>query len=242
VVTAGKPLRKFVGDNLSRAGIQINTAYGATETGPISILSSPIYHDWEYFYVPPIPEFVFIKRKNGLYGLIVLSTVCRPLPVCNTTHDGQPAYDTGDIFSRHQVKDSYYKIIGRISDQIMLSTGEIVDPVPTEEQLVSHPAVRAAVLFGHNQDSIGLIIEPEEFAQSTESKQQLDADMMADLVWPEIQKINNASNLPHAHIQRKMIMIAQKSKPISLGLKGTPQRALVYKDYEEEIGLMYNSV
>ncbi|KIK71517.1 hypothetical protein GYMLUDRAFT_338794 [Collybiopsis luxurians FD-317 M1] len=168
VITAGKRLNKGVGDSLAKDGVCITVAFGSTETGAISIISEDQGKDWEYFYAPPIPEFKFLSRPDGFYTLLVLSTPNRILPVCNTTCAGIPAYDPGDIFMKHPVKEGHYCVIGRSSDQIMLSSGEMVNPVSIEEILCRHLGLKSALLFGHGRKYLGVLVQPSEaIIQST---------------------------------------------------------------------------
>ena len=46
--------------------------------------------------------------------------------VFNTTVNGVPAYATGDLLTPHPTKPNFWKIFGRLDDQIMHSTGEKV--------------------------------------------------------------------------------------------------------------------
>jgi non-ribosomal peptide synthetase component E (peptide arylation enzyme) len=46
--------------------------------------------------------------------------------VVNTKWNVVDAYSTGDILVPHPSKEGYWKIFGRVDDQIMLSTGEKV--------------------------------------------------------------------------------------------------------------------
>lgn len=46
--------------------------------------------------------------------------------VINMHVDGRPGYATNDLLVEHPTKKGYYKIHGRVDDQIMLSTGEKV--------------------------------------------------------------------------------------------------------------------
>lgn len=46
--------------------------------------------------------------------------------VLNTTIEGKDAYNTNDLLLPHPTKPGYYKVHGRVDDQIMLSTGEKV--------------------------------------------------------------------------------------------------------------------
>ncbi len=46
--------------------------------------------------------------------------------IFNTEIDGERGYSTGDLVIPHPTKPGYYKIFGRLDDQIMHSTGEKV--------------------------------------------------------------------------------------------------------------------
>lgn len=50
----------------------------------------------------------------------------QPLPVANSEFDGKDAYVPGDALLPHPHKPGYWRVLGRVDDQIMLSTGEIV--------------------------------------------------------------------------------------------------------------------
>lgn len=49
------------------------------------------------------------------------------LSVVNTKVDGVDGYATSDLFVEHPTKSGYWKVIGRVDDQIIHSTGEKVD-------------------------------------------------------------------------------------------------------------------
>lgn len=46
--------------------------------------------------------------------------------VMNTTVDGEEAYATSDLLMPHPTKPGYWKIYGRVDDQIMHNTGQKV--------------------------------------------------------------------------------------------------------------------
>jgi long-subunit acyl-CoA synthetase (AMP-forming) len=43
----------------------------------------------------------------------------------------------------------------------VLANGEKVVPVPTEGTIVSHEAVRGAVMFGRERNQVGVLVEPD---------------------------------------------------------------------------------
>ena len=78
------------------------------------------------------------------------------LPVVDAKIDGEPAYATRDLAIAHPSKPGLYKLLGRINDQIMLSTGEFVRTLPnltiltrTEFTLKVNPIpIGSWILFG----------------------------------------------------------------------------------------------
>ncbi|KAJ3990881.1 hypothetical protein F5050DRAFT_1813316 [Lentinula boryana] len=238
VTTAGKLLNKKVGDLLVQNGVRINVGFGSTETGSICMMSCDQGSDWEYFYAPPVPEFHFMERPNfnGLYGLVVLSSRRRNLSVCNMTYNGTASYDTGDLFEKHPIKPNYYKVIGRISDHIMLSTGEVINPIPIEEAISEKLGVSMVVVFGHGRPSVGAIIQyaPHMAIDYDKSKTLTISNILANIV-----DVN--STLPSsARLTPKMVIVASPSKPLLLSPKGMPLRTQAFKDYEEEIMAVYS--
>ncbi|KAJ3836127.1 hypothetical protein EV361DRAFT_211914 [Lentinula raphanica] len=240
--TAGKMLNKQVGDFLACNGVRINVGFGSTETGAICMMSDDQGMDWEYFYAPPVPEFKFIERPNfnGLYGLVVQSSNRRKLSVYNTSYNEVAAYDTGDLFMKHPTKPDHYKVIGRISDQIMLSTGEVINPLPIEEAISRQPEVKMAIVFGHGRITIGVIVQfHPEIAYGIDCTAN-DSTVTTNDILSRILHVNHL--LPSsAHLTEKTIITASTSKPLLMSPKGLPWRIQALEDYEEEILAAYST-
>ncbi|KIK50436.1 hypothetical protein GYMLUDRAFT_266168 [Collybiopsis luxurians FD-317 M1] len=227
VITGGRRLNAGVGVALAKKGVRINTLYGSTENGIVGIISENTGDDWEYFCAPPIPELKFTSRPDGLYTLKVLSTENR------------------DIFMKHPIKENHYIVVGRIGDQIMLSSGQMasssnlsvflkitpsakqVNPVPIEEMLCRILKLESALLFGQSRKHLGVLVQPCE-----------TAGLNVEQVRTAIQHINPKLSL-HSRISEQLILLAQPTKPILQSPKGMPRRALALKDYENEIHCLY---
>ncbi|KAF9254799.1 acetyl-CoA synthetase-like protein [Marasmius fiardii PR-910] len=231
VITGGKVMSKQCGDALVADGIRISMAFGSTETGSVVLVSTPHTKDWEYFCAPEVPEFKFILQEDGLYALTVLSTQHRQLPVCNTEYNGQPAFNTGDLFMAHKVKKNCYCVFGRRSDQIMLATGEMVNPLPIEDAISRNPAVKHVCVFGHARFLIGVIVEPHRGRVK-------DTVTFLNNLWATISTVNEASS-KHCYISEKMIIISEISKPICINAKGAVRRSMTLKEYDSEISALY---
>ncbi|KIK67743.1 hypothetical protein GYMLUDRAFT_36507 [Collybiopsis luxurians FD-317 M1] len=235
VAYAGRFLNKEVGDKLVESGVKIVTAYGSTESGLLSSMMSAFQgEDWEYFTLNPIFEPKFLPRGDLTLEIFVPSKPEAELPVIDAELDGVPAYATGDLAVAHPSKPGLYKLIGRIRDQIMLSTGEFVNPIPIEDRICnSCQNVTSALVFGHGQSCLGVILQLED-----NKKLQLNSSETVNELWPFISAVNCC--LPgYAQIQKHMVLMASPDKPFQFTQKGSPRRPMVLADYQIEIDAFY---
>ncbi|PPQ84428.1 hypothetical protein CVT25_011255 [Psilocybe cyanescens] len=236
----GRFLNKGVGNSLVRYGVKLCSSYGGTECGPITILPHFQGEDWEYWTVYPRPDINFISRGDGLAELIVVPTdEPNYLGATNTTWKGKPAYNPGDLFFPHPTKPHTYKMFGRSADQILLATGESINPVEiaVESELIRHSLISNAIMFGHSRFKVGVVIEPV-WMQGSVQANNMSEKIFIDEIWPAIQEINLTSP-SYANISRNMIIVADSKKPISISAKGLPRRPVVWLHYQDEIDALY---
>ncbi|KAF5393077.1 hypothetical protein D9757_001269 [Collybiopsis confluens] len=235
VAYAGRFLNKTVGDKLVERGIRIVTAYGSTESGLLSSMMSEFQgEDWEYFTLNSIFKSKFVPRGDETLEIFVPSKEGEELPVVDAEIDGEPAYATRDLALAHPNKPGLYKLFGRINDQIMLSSGEFVNPIPIEDRIrTSCQTVISALVFGHGQPFLGVILQLGE-----EETPRPGLWETVDDLWPPISAINQA--LPdYAKIQKHMILVASADKSFQFTQKGSPRRPMVLADYQLEIDAIY---
>lgn len=161
--------------------------------------------------------------------------------VTNTTIDGVPAYATSDLLMPHPTIPGLYKIHGRADDQIMLSTGEKTNPGPLETILSQDPRIHAAVMFGRERTSNGVIVAPKpNFAFDPESDEKMVERFRND-IWPTVEKLN-AFAPTHSRVFKEMILVEKPSKPFQYTAKSTVRRQLVLSEYQTEIDELYRTV
>ncbi|KAJ4469876.1 hypothetical protein J3R30DRAFT_3713139 [Lentinula aciculospora] len=233
VAYAGRFLSKTAGDKLVQAGVKICTAYGSTEGGLLSSMMSPFQHeDWEYFTTNSIFETKFVPQGDGL-EVFVVSKPGEELPVVDSKLNGELVYATGDLAVAHPTKPGLYKLLGRMRDQIMLSTGEFINPIPIEDMIRECPGVESGLIFGHGQPCLGVILQLHPASELRPTLWQLIVDF-----WPSMSMINCL--LPsYAQIQKHMILLASSDKPFQFTQKGSPRRPMVLTDYQIEIDTLY---
>ncbi|KAJ3820104.1 hypothetical protein F5880DRAFT_1615858 [Lentinula raphanica] len=179
VATAGRALNRECARRLLDSGVPLGIGYGSTESGSISIYSSLGEKYWDYFH-PLQAEVNFVPQDNGLFSMIVSSSPTRQLPVTNTESNGLIAYDPGDLFQEHPTLNGFFRVVGRSGDQIMLSTGEIVEPTVIESTICQLPEVENAMLFGTGRPSIGLLVQITSSVEITDFETQ---EMLLNQFW-----------------------------------------------------------
>ncbi|KAH9480076.1 Adenylate-forming reductase Nps10 [Psilocybe cubensis] len=259
IVFGGSQLSKAAGDRLTSHGVKICNVYGATECGYISkFVSEPQSEDWEYFSLNPGINCQLVPRENGAFEPYIISQKGFHEPaIRNAEWNGRPAYATGDGLVPHPFKKGYYKVIGRNKDQILLSSGQVVDPMLLEDSLREHEEIKSAVVFGHGRPFLGVLIWPNalEAGNDTPTILQRIWSYVGGFIWQPVSESNNDSferiwsiieaknsMLPvHSQIRKEAFMIADKDRPFQFGEKGLPKRSLILDDYRKDIEKRYMS-
>ncbi|KAG6896087.1 putative secondary metabolism biosynthetic enzyme [Termitomyces sp. T32_za158] len=231
---AGGPLALKLGNLLFTAGVILRPAYGGTEFGintrftPLT-LSDP--EDWEYMQFHDHMKIRWMPQGDGSYECQFLSHE-KHETMLNNLSDA-PGYATSDLWRPHPTKNGLWRIVGRIDDVIVHSSGEKTVPAPMEAIVVSDPLVHGAVIFGRERVQAGILIEPKPEAM-------IDVDDHAQLaslrnqLWPTVEEANRIAPA-HSRIFKEMILFTSKEKPLPRAVKGSVTRKAALKIYEREI-------
>ncbi|KAG9220336.1 hypothetical protein CCMSSC00406_0006601 [Pleurotus cornucopiae] len=177
----GALLNKDIGDMMTQKGVSIFNLYGCAEAGIISpIIPRDSGLDWEYFTVSNQMGWKLIPNGLGQNRLAIVPTPYHTPLVVNGTVDGKDATFTDDLFIAHPTKRGYFKLFGRIDDQIEHATGEITNPVPIENLLNQDPHIRASVIFGRGQFNLGVTVDPTQSFDPHDAKQLAE---FRDAIW-----------------------------------------------------------
>ncbi|KAL1937884.1 hypothetical protein VTO73DRAFT_12777 [Trametes versicolor] len=221
LVYTGAPLATSVGDKLASDGVLLVSVWGSTEVGVASkfLPQEPdSSRDWEYFQFSPHLSF-YMKPQEGR------KRVFEPIKI---------AADAIDRPNLTNTETTLWRVLGGQDDQIVFSTGRMLNPVPVEGMLMQDPNIRSAVLFGHQRMGSGLLVEPPSGLYHEQR-----GEAYKDLIWPSVEKAN-AHLQQHAQISRNMILVASSEKPFERTLKGTTRRGVCLKLYAKEIEDMYS--
>ncbi|KAG5736033.1 hypothetical protein E4T56_gene18340 [Termitomyces sp. T112] len=236
VIYGGKLLKQSVGNYLATQGVKLCISYGSTEGGILSAMPSDLQVvEWEYFQLNPQCQLHFVDQGDGSFLAVVMATEGHCPPTINTHVMGQEGCITGDLLAHHPTKPDYWKVVGRLDDQIMLITGEVINPVHFENILCESPDINAAIIFGRSRVCLGVLLE---LSVTIDSSDHQAVEVARNLVWPTIKSINDSVPLKCC-IGHEMIIFVQADKPLVYNPKGYPKRPVTLLQYQHEIDSCY---
>ncbi|KAI0800375.1 acetyl-CoA synthetase-like protein [Fomes fomentarius] len=244
IIFSGASVSKTTGDMLARSGVIMHPFWGSTEVGPATMFiprDPPPGDEWEYFKMSHHIEFYMQPQKgmDGIFEPIMIPTeTCFP-HVTNSTLDGVPVFAVGDLLEQHPTDPARWRVFGRKDDQIMLSTGENVNPVPIEAIIAQDPHIASAIMFGRHCIDTGVFIEPAA-SVDLQGWERKKVEEFKDLIWPAIEKANERAS-DYARIKRNMILVAHPDTPLEHTPKGTARRGVCLKLYAAEIHALYTA-
>ncbi|KAG1846284.1 putative aminoadipate reductase [Suillus subluteus] len=149
-------------------------------------------------------------------------------------------YATSDVFIKHPAIEGLWKIIGRINDVLILSSGEKTVPAPMESVICANPYVNSTIIFrrGHNQ--VGILIGPRAGCEiDVDDGRQLAE--FRNQVRPDIQEANKEAPA-FSRIFKETILVTHRTKPMFGARKGTITKKATVELYEVEIDAIYEKV
>ncbi|TFK74185.1 putative aminoadipate reductase [Pluteus cervinus] len=234
----GGPLASKLGQELVRSGVNLISFYGGTEFGGISILKTdPSTEDgWEWFEFNEKVPIRWVPQGDGTFEMQVLTS-----PIYQPSVKNLPdveGYATSDVFMRHPTNPRLWKIVGRIDDVIIHSSGEKTVPTPMENTITSSPWVNSVILCGREHEFVSALIEPNEPVKPSNPH---EFDDFIDKIWPVIEEANQKAPA-FSRIYKSMIIITPPDEPMARAGKGTIQRKATLKLFEREIKQIYEAV
>lgn len=240
IVFSGASVNKSIGDMLTASGVVMHPFWGSTEVGPATMFiprDPPPPGEWEYFKLSNHITFGMKPREaleNIFEPIMIPTEICFP-HVLNTEYDDKPAFNVGDLLERHPTDPARWRVYGRGDDQIMLSTGENVNPLPMEGIISRDKHINAVVMFGRHRLHTGILVEPAPGLVVEAG----DVNF-SELIWPAIEKANSSAPA-YARIQKNMVITTSPSKPFEYTPKGTPRRPVTLRLYSTEIKALYDA-
>ncbi|KAJ7617794.1 hypothetical protein FB45DRAFT_932692 [Roridomyces roridus] len=239
IIWGGGPLPQRIGDAYVNAGIRLINAYGTTETSGIASLSAreEDRKDWAWFRIGDRVKVRWAPQGDGTFECQVLATETY-VPLVLNLPDVK-GYATSDLCVNHPTKKDLWRIVGRLDDTIVHTSGEKTVPVPLENIIISSPLVKGVVVFGHERQQTGVLIEliPEE---QMDVKDEAQLAELRNKIWPVIEEAN-AIAPGFSRIFKEMILFTSHEKPLPRAGKGTVMRKAAIKLYTPEIDALYTT-
>lgn len=240
VAFGGGNLAREAGNRLIKNGVALHNLIGATEWAPFPTYTAKEPFDWQYFVYNPETMGCEFRKQEGEDDVYELVVIRQKQPDNHPGIQGiwylfpeQTEWSTRDLYRPHPTKPNYWIYHGRSDNIIVFSNGEKLNPVTIEEIVTDHPALKGALVVGMQRFQAGLIVEPVKYPETEDAKHAL-----LDSVWPLVEKANEET-VAHGRIARDMLVLSNPDKPFLRAGKGTIQRAMTVKLYEDEINKLY---
>lgn len=237
---AGGPVVPKLGDFMVESGVRLNPHYGGTEFGTptYAFTNKGDKKNWSYMAFSERVNVRWVPQGDGTFECQFLTNE-NHVPSVENLPDVR-GYATADLWTRHPTNDYLWKIVGRIDDVIIHSSGEKTVPAPMEDIILSSHLVMGAVMFGRQHDQPGVLIEPkQEYAIDVQDQEQLSE--LRNKLWPVIDEANRVAPA-FSRVFKEMILITSKDKRLPRAGKGTVTRKAALKAYDSEIEALYATV
>ncbi|KAF8193608.1 hypothetical protein K438DRAFT_1720091 [Mycena galopus ATCC 62051] len=240
IIWSGGPLPQRIGNGLANAGVKLISGYGATETGAISVVNhyDEDAKEWAWFRVSDLVKVRWLPQGDETFECHVLSSETYSPSVQNLPD--AKGFATSDLCVNHPQKKHLWRVVGRVDDAIVHTSGEKTVPAPMEDIVLSSPLVAGAVMFGNERPQTGILIE-------TISSLQIDIHdppQVAELrnkIWPIIEEANETAPA-FSRLFKEMILFSTPDKPLPRAGKGSVLRKASIALYAPEIEYIFKTV
>ncbi|KAJ6473849.1 putative aminoadipate reductase [Mycena sanguinolenta] len=240
VVWSGGPLPQRIGDGFMNAGVNLLSGYGTTETGPISVARrrEEDVKEWAWFQLPDMVKVRWVPQGEETFECQILASETYAPSVQNLPD--VRGYATSDLCVNHPQKRHLWRVVGRIDDTIVHTSGEKTVPAPVEDIVLSSPFVAGVVMFGSERPQTGILIEAIPSLQIDVH----DMPQVAELrnkIWPIIKEANTTAPA-FSRIFKEMILFSSPEKPLPRAAKGSVLRKAALALYAQEINSIFQTV
>ncbi|KAG6853021.1 putative NRPS-like protein biosynthetic cluster [Blastosporella zonata] len=237
---SGGSLAPKLGNILVDAGVRLHPVYGGTEFGAPTdpITRDDEQKDWEYMRFQDRANVRWVPQGDGTFECQFLSWE-KHHPMILNLPDVE-GYATSDLFMPHPTKKDLWKIVGRMDDVIVHSSGEKTVPAPMEDIIQSSPLVQGLLMFGRERDQTGILIEPKP-SHAIDVNNHAELATLRNKLWPIIEEANKVAPA-FSRIFKELILVTSDKKPLPRTAKGTVMRKAALVLYDTEIAELYDTV
>ncbi|KAF9072482.1 hypothetical protein BDP27DRAFT_1418094 [Rhodocollybia butyracea] len=231
----GGPLAPRIAESLISRGVHVVGVYGGTEFSIVSELRLDVDETWQYYKFRDETNIRMVPQGNGTYEVQFLTSEMHQVAVENLTDVA--GYATSDTFEPHPTIPNLWKVVGRIDDVLVHSSGEKTVPAPLEAIISASPILSGSIMFGRQRDQPGILLEPLP-------EYQVDVNNDAEVSKSSRPVVEEANRIAPAfsRIFKEMILVVDPKKPLPRVGKGTVARKAAIALYDSEIDKLYETV
>ncbi|WP_353234103.1 long-chain fatty acid--CoA ligase [Diaphorobacter ruginosibacter] len=188
-VSGGAPLSPAIARCFLGLGLPLVQGYGMTETTPVVSVNTLQDNDPSTVgrALPGVEVRIGENRELQVRGPIVMRGYWKRPEDTARTIDSEGWLGTGD--QAELVDGGRIRILGRIKEIIVTSTGEKIPPGDLEMAITSDPLFSQAFVVGENRPFIACVASVQEDEwRALAAALHLDADDLASLHDPQVQK------------------------------------------------------
>jgi acyl-CoA synthetase (AMP-forming)/AMP-acid ligase II len=153
---------EYVGQVLALKLKHLYSLIRSTEYGFFYIISGNS-SKWAYLYFYPDVGYRFDEILDGKFELVIPNDPkTRKYHGTTQIFPELDKYRTKDLYSIVPGEQGWMQYVGRYNNLIVLSNGKKINPVPLEDIICSHPAIKGAIIVGEYRFLPSLLIELED--------------------------------------------------------------------------------
>lgn len=233
----GGSVPKASGDVVAQR-IPIWQVLGSSECGSLPLLHADTEYknteEWRYIRLNPLLKSEMRHRMDDLHELVMIRNPETDFQPVFALFPEMTEYETRDLFKEHPTKRGLWSYQSRIDDVIVFSNGEKTNPVSFENEVISHPEVKSALVIGAQRFEAALLIELANDTQLSENEKT----EVIERIWPFVDSANKTAPA-HAHVSKAKILLVDPTMPMLRAGKGTVQRNATLSLYAEIIDNIY---
>ncbi len=241
----GAPISDELWYELEKSGLPPLQGYGLTEASPV-VCSNRAGLQRPGTIGPPVEGVELRVDPGGQLWVrgdgVMLGYYSDPAATQTRIQDGWLA--TGDLVERDEL--GHYRLRGRISEFIVLSTGHKVSPELIETRLESLKWVDRVLLAGENRPYVVALIwpawsdlSPAFFVGDSPDRDSLNLAVFHEQLANQIPY--TSSDMPEYGYPRKFIVVADSIDPSLVTPKGSLRRKMVISRYCSQIDAAYSA-
>ncbi|KAI1076050.1 acetyl-CoA synthetase-like protein [Whalleya microplaca] len=234
----GGPINPILGAQLAKITKHLYSFYGSTEGGCALMDYSPNSENWDALRFVPIGQKME-EVLPGLYELVFPKTeLIDRIYAFFRSYPELTEYRTKDLFAPVPGQEGWWRYRGRTDNWVAMSNGMKMDPTEFEAIVTARPDVKGAIVGGSHQSRLCLLVEVADDIVPTSDQERHD---LLEKLWPTINEANQGSP-KYGQIAKELVLFSSKAKPFLRAGKGTIQRQLTLKAYEDDIDALYDNL